>query len=166
MIIILKNNERLIYGNFEFKCSIGLAGRVKNKKEGDKKTPKGTFFLGSLFYRSDRNRRPKTKLTCVKIKKKMGWCDDPSSQTQYNKLIKITNNTRVSHEKLFKKETSYDLLIPINYNTRKPKLGKGSAIFIHLTKNYKKTLGCIALRKKDFLILAKIINKNTKIKIN
>ena len=40
---------------------------------------------------------------------------------------------------------------------------KGSAIFIHLTKNYNPTKGCIALNKKDFLILCKLINKKTKI---
>ena len=43
--------------------------------------------------------------------------------------------------------------------------GNGSAIFIHLTKNYKPTAGCIALSKKDFLVLIKLINKNTKIRI-
>ena len=55
--------------------------------------------------------------------------------------------------------------IPIKYNTRKPKIPKGSAIFIHLTKDFKPTLGCIALEKKDFLILAKLIDKKTKIKL-
>ena len=68
-------------------------------------------------------------------------------------------------EKLFRKNSIYDYLIPLNYNTQKRKLGKGSAIFIHLTKNFKKTLGCIAIKENDFLILARLINKNTKIKI-
>ena len=52
------------------------------------------------------------------------------------------------------------------YNTKDIKPKKGSAIFIHLTKNYGKTLGCIALKKTDFLILLRVINKKTKIKIN
>ena len=89
MIIILINNERLIYDKFEFKCSIGIAGKARDKKEGDKKTPKGTFDLGPLFYRSDRNKKPETKLKCIKIKRNMVWCDDPSSKKNYNKLIKI-----------------------------------------------------------------------------
>ena len=93
----------------------------------------------------------------------MGWCDDVKS-SNYNKLININNTER--HEKLFRKNNSYDLIIPINYNSKKPKKNKGSAIFIHLTKNYKKTLGCVALNKKDLLILLKLINKNTKIKIS
>ena len=66
---------------------------------------------------------------------------------------------------MFRKNTIYDLLIPINYNTKKPIRKKGSAIFIHLTNNYKKTLGCIALKENDLLTILKLIDKKTKIKI-
>jgi len=59
-----------------------------------------------------------------------------------------------------------DLLIPIKYNFKNIVIGKGSCIFIHLTKDYKPTAGCIALKKKDFLIMLKLINNNTKIIIN
>ena len=79
----------------------------------------------------------------------MGWCDDLNDKKNYNKLISTKKKTK--HEKLFRNDNKYDFLIPINYNTKKPVLGKGSAIFIHLTKNYKKTLGCIALKKMIFL---------------
>ena len=82
----------------------------------------------------------------------------------YNSQIKINN--KIKCEKLFRLDHTYDCLIVINYNVKNTKPYKGSAIFIHLTKNYKKTLGCIALKKKDFLILAKLINKKTKIKIH
>jgi len=165
MIIILKNNERLICDDFKFKCVVGKAGKTKNKVEGDKKTPKGTFTLGNLFYRSDRKKKPTTNLKCIKINKTMGWCDDVSSKKKYNKLIKIDKRLKFRHEKLFRKDQVYDYLIPINYNSKNPANGKGSAIFIHLTKNYKKTHGCVALKEKDFLILLKLINKKTKIKI-
>ena len=66
---------------------------------------------------------------------------------------------------MFRRDYKYDYLVPINYNTNNTKIGKGSAIFIHLTKNYLSTAGCIAMNKKDMLILLKLINKNTKIKI-
>ena len=92
----------------------------------------------------------------------MGWCDDINSK-YYNQLMNISN--KIKHEKLFRKDKIYNLVIPINYNTKNPKKNKGSAIFIHLTKNYEKTKGCISLKKKDFLILLKIINKKTLIKI-
>ena len=80
--------------------------------------------------------------------------------------IKINGKTNLKHEKLFRNDSIYDYFIPINYNTNQASLGEGSAIFIHLTKNYKPTAGCIALKKRDLLILLKIINKKTKIKIN
>ena len=93
----------------------------------------------------------------------MGWCDDIRFPKKYNKLIKIEK--KIKHEKLKRKDYKYDLLIPIKYNFKKPTTGLGSCIFIHLTKNYKPTAGCIALKKKDFLIMLKLIKKNSKIKI-
>ena len=71
----------------------------------------------------------------------------------------------IKHEKLYRKDTKYDLIIPIKYNFKKPVLGKGSCIFLHVTKNFKPTAGCIALKKKDFLIMLKLISSKTKIKI-
>ena len=163
MTIILKNKVTLKFDDFYFKCSIGKKGLTKKKIEGDKKTPIGTFSLGDLYYRPDRNLKPLTKLRCVEIKKVMGWCDDIKSKKKYNKIINVSQKLR--HEKLYRKDHKYDLMIVINYNTKNTKLGKGSAIFLHLTDNYKPTAGCIALKKKDFLILLKLINKKTKIKI-
>ena len=93
----------------------------------------------------------------------MGWCDDVSNSKNYNKLININKN--IHHEKLFRKDHKYDLLIPIKYNFDAVVLGIGSCIFIHLTDKYQPTAGCIGLGKKDFLILLKLINKNTRIKI-
>tara|TARA_Y100000996_G_scaffold346615_1_gene284805 strand:+ start:246 stop:740 length:495 start_codon:yes stop_codon:yes gene_type:complete len=163
MTIIVKNKVTLVYDEFTFNCCIGKKGSAKNKVEGDKKTPKGTFSLGNLYYRKDRNPKPLTKLKCIPIKKSMGWCNDVKSKKYYNKLIKI--NKKIRHEKLFRKDYKYDFMLPINYNTKKIKLGKGSAIFLHLSNELKPTLGCIALNRKDFLILIKLINKKTKIKI-
>ncbi len=163
MTIILKNKETLIFDDFIFNCSIGKKGLIKEKIEGDKKTPIGTFSLGNLYYRKDRNIKPQTKLKCIAIKKNMVWCDDVKSKKYYNKLIKVKKNIR--YEKLFRRDSKYDFLIPINYNTKNPKIGKGSAIFIHLSNQLTPTAGCVALKKKDFLILLKIINKNTKIKL-
>ena len=164
MTIVLKNKETLIFEDFIFRCAIGKNGLTKKKLEGDKKTPIGVFSLGNLYYRKDRHQKPITKLKCIPIKIGMGWCNDIKNKKYYNKLIKTDKN--VNHEKLHRRDYKYDFFIPINYNVKKPKIGKGSAIFIHLTKNYKPTLGCISLNKKDFLILIKIINKNTKIKLN
>jgi len=148
MIIFLKNKHTLKVDDFIFKCCVGKCGLTNNKVEGDKKTPKGKFKIGNLFFREDRVNKPITKLKCIKIKNNMGWCDDVNNNENYNKLIKVNKNLR--HEKLFRKDHKYDLLIPIKYNYLKSRVGKGSCIFIHLTNNYKPTAGCIALKKKIF----------------
>ena len=163
MTIVLKNKETLVFDEFSFQCCIGKKGLVKKKIEGDNKTPRGIFSLGNLYYRKDRNPKPLTKLKCIPIKKNMGWCDDIKSKKYYNKLIKINN--KIKYEKMYRKDFKYDFIIPINYNTKNRKIGKGSAIFIHLTKKFKPTLGCVALEKKDFLILVKLISRNTKIRL-
>ena len=162
MRIIVKNNNTLLYDNFKFKCALGERGSTLKKIEGDKKTPKGIYNLGPVYYRKDRISRIDTQLKILKIEKTMGWCDDVNNKN-YNKIIRI--DKKIRHEKLFRKSRIYDILIPINYNTKNIKKKKGSAIFIHLTKKYKKTLGCVAISKKDMLILLKLISKKTKIKI-
>jgi len=163
MTILLKNKHSLIIDDFIFKCCIGKKGVTAKKKEGDYKTPKGTFRIENLYFRKDKIKKPQTKLKCIEIKKNMGWSNDVNYPKKYNKLINTKENYR--HEKLKRNDYKYDLLIPIKYNYNKPVSGKGSCIFIHLTKNYKPTAGCIALKKRDYLIMLKLINKKTKIKI-
>ena len=163
MLIQLKNKDKLIVGGFKFKCCIGKKGLKKHKKEGDKSTPKGIFSLGSFYYRKDRVQKLSTNLKTIAIKKNIGWCNE-SGHKLYNKEIILKK--KIHHEKLYRKDHKYDYLIVINYNMKKNKSNKGSAIFIHLTKNYQPTAGCIAIQKKDFLILMKLISKKSKIKIN
>ena len=163
MKITLKNKYTLKIDDFKFKCCIGKNGLKKNKTEGDKCTPKGIFKLGKLYYRKDRVKKPVTNLKIKDIKKNMGWCND-SKNKLYNQEIKVNKN--IKHEKLFRKDYKYNYILVIEYNTKKIKPNKGSAIFIHLTKNFKPTEGCIALLQKDFLIMVKLINKKSTIKIN
>ena len=92
----------------------------------------------------------------------MGWCDDPYNKN-YNKEIIL--NKEIKGEKLFRESEIYDILIVIKYNIKKIQRFKGSAIFIHLTKNYIPTKGCIALKKNDMLILLKLIKPGDKIRI-
>ena len=162
MQIIIIEKDTLLYDEFKFKCSIGKNGKTTEKIEGDNKTPKGLYTLGPLYYRKDKLPKLSTKLKKIEIMKNFGWCDDVKSKF-YNKPIKTNINVR--HEKLYRNDKKYDLLIPIEYNSKKTKKNKGSAIFLHLTSNYKKTQGCVAIKEKDMLILLNLINKKTKIKI-
>ena len=163
MTIFVKNKHTLQIDEFKFRCCIGKKGSAHNKREGDKKTPKGTYEIENLYFRKDRRIKPSTTLKCIKINKDMGWCDDIRFPKIYNKLFKIKK--KIKHEKLKRKDYKYDFLIPIKYNFNKPVTGIGSCIFIHLTKDYKPTAGCVALKEKDFLIMLKLIRRNSKIKI-
>lgn len=162
MLLELKNKEKLILGDYTFKCSIGKKGLRKNKYEGDKSTPKGTFDLGKIYWRKDRVIKPETKIKCFKIKRRFCWCNDPKS-IKYNKQVDI--KYKFKKEKLYRRDHKYNYILVIEYNSKKIIRGKGSAIFLHLTKNYHKTDGCIAVRKKDFLIIAKLLKPSSKIKI-
>ena len=163
MLIRLKNKDTLLFDDFIFQCSIGKNGITIKKKEGDYCTPTGTFSLKTLYYRPDRVQKPETEIITKKISKNMGWCNDPKNK-KYNSLINIKEKMR--YEKIYRQDHKYNFLIVIDYNLKKPIPYKGSAIFIHLTNNYKPTAGCIALKEKDLLILLKLVNKKTKIKIS
>ena len=161
-MIIVKKTGYLKYKKFKFRCALGKSG-IKNKiKEGDNVTPRGTYKAVKLFYRSDRISRIKTILKKFKIKKNMGWCDDPNSKF-YNKQIKLPSI--FSHETLYRKDNIYDLIIVLNYNLNPVIKRKGSGIFIHITNKYKPTRGCIALKKEDLIKLLSLIKKDTKIKL-
>ena len=163
MLIKLINKDTLIIDDFKLKCCVGKKGIKIKKIEGDKSTPYGTFKLGDVYYRADRLPKPDTKLKCKKIKRYMGWCNDVSNKF-YNKEIKI--NKKIKHEKLFRIDYKYDYFVVIHYNYPNSISGIGSAIFIHLTNDYKPTTGCIGLKEKDLLILLKLVDKKTRIKIS
>ena len=161
MIIHVKNKDTLIIDDFKLKCCIGKNGINSNKKEGDFSTPKGVFNIKKLYFRKDRVGTPKCKIRKKIIKKNMAWCDE-SGHKKYNEEIKVYNKNH--KENLYRDDHKYDYIILISHNELKIP-NKGSAVFIHLTDNYKPTAGCIALKKKDFEILLLLIDKKTKIKI-
>jgi L,D-peptidoglycan transpeptidase YkuD (ErfK/YbiS/YcfS/YnhG family) len=162
-MIIVKNSAHLEYKNLNFRCALGKAGIGVKKIEGDNVTPKGIFKITKIYYRSDKIKNIKTSLKKIEIKKDMGWCDDPNSNF-YNKEIKLPS--KFSHEKLYRKDNLYDLLAVLDYNMNPVIKRKGSAIFIHIaSKSYKKTKGCIALKKKHLIKILSQIKKTTKIKI-
>ena len=162
-MIIINKFGLLKYKNLKFRCALGKAGVGEKKSEGDKITPKGTYKIVRIYYRSDRIKKVTSKFKLIKIKSNVGWCDDPNSKF-YNQEIKLPS--KFSHEKFYRKDEIYDIIVVLDYNTNPTIKNKGSAIFIHITKNkYTKTLGCIALRKTHLIKILTQIDKNTKIKI-
>ena len=138
-------------------------GIGRKRKEGDQITPKGRYNIKFLLYRKDRIKKIKTELKSIAIKKNMGWCDDPSSK-DYNKLIRLP--VSYSHEKLYKNDNTYDIILVLSYNMQPIKKNRGSAIFIHIAnKNFSPTKGCIAIKKYELKRLIKYLNKNSKVNI-
>ena len=163
MHIFIKK-KKLILDKYRIKCAIGKRGIGNKKREGDKITPKGKFKIKTILYRKDRVSSFKSKITKLSIKKDMGWCDDAKSK-KYNKLIKLP--FKGSAEKLYRKDNTYDIILVLNYNLNPIRKGKGSAIFIHVArKNYRNTLGCIAVSKKNLKKIIKKTNKSTIVNIN
>jgi L,D-peptidoglycan transpeptidase YkuD (ErfK/YbiS/YcfS/YnhG family) len=163
-MIYINKSGYLKYKNLKFRCALGKAGIGKKIKEGDNITPKGTYKIIKIYYRKDRIKELVSQIKLIQIKKNMGWCDDPKSK-KYNQLIYLP--TKYSHEKLYRRDNIYDLILVLNYNIKPIIKNKGSAIFIHIArKNYKKTAGCIALEKNNLIKLVLKIQKYTKIKIS
>ena len=157
------NKKYLIFKNYKAKCSIGKRGIGYKKKEGDLITPKGRYRIKYILYRKDRIKRIQTKIKKIIIKKNVGWCDDSNSKS-YNKLIKLPST--FSYEKLYRSDNVYDIILVLNFNMKPIIKHKGSAIFIHVSKsNYKKTEGCVALKKTHLLKILKELKKNTLVKI-
>jgi L,D-peptidoglycan transpeptidase YkuD (ErfK/YbiS/YcfS/YnhG family) len=163
-MIIVKKSGYLKYKKLNFRCALGKAGIRKKEKEGDNVTPKGIFKITKIYYRHNKIKNIKTLIKKIKIKKNMGWCDD-SSSSFYNRQIKLPS--QLSHERLYRNDNLYDLILVLNYNTNPIIKNKGSAIFIHIAKKYyRKTKGCIALSKENLIELVSKIKKKTKIKIS
>ena len=160
---ILINKKYLTYKNYKLKCALGKRGIGCKKKEGDLITPVGKYKIKYILYRKDRIKKIYSKIRTIVIKKNMAWCNNPESK-DYNKLIKLPSD--FSFEKLYKKENIYDIVLVLDYNMSQIIKNKGSAIFIHVAKkNYKKTEGCMALRKIHLLKIIKLLESNTKVKI-
>ena len=157
------NKNYLSFNNYKVKCAIGKRGIGYKKKEGDLITPAGRYIIKYILYRKDRIKKIQTQIKKFEITKNMGWCDDSRSK-KYNKLIKLPSSYK--YEKLYKKENIYDIILVLNYNMSPIIKNKGSAIFIHVAKkNYKKTEGCVALKKIHLLRVLKELKKHTKVEI-
>ena len=163
MHIYVKKNY-LFFNDYKVKCAVGKRGIGIKKAEGDLITPKGEYKIKSILYRKDREKKLNSKIKKNVILKNMGWCDDPKS-TKYNQLINFP--FKYSAEKLYRKDNIYDIILVIEYNMKPIKKNKGSAIFLHITKqNFKRTEGCVAIKKRDLKKIILKLNKKSKLIIS
>ena len=132
-----------------FRCAIGKGGMTEasKKREGDGASPIGAWEMRRVYYRDDKIEAPITHLPLVPIAHSDGWCDDPDDPL-YNRPVTLPY--AASHEKLWREDDVYDIIVELGHNDNPPVPGLGSAIFLHVAKpDYDPTEGCIALAELD-----------------
>jgi L,D-peptidoglycan transpeptidase YkuD (ErfK/YbiS/YcfS/YnhG family) len=150
-------------------CAIGKHGAIaqSDKREGDGKTPLGTFHLRAAYARPDRIANITTGLPFTWLTRQHGWCDDVAHPL-YNKPVMLP--FAASHEALWREDGLYDILITLSHNDAPAVPGMGSAIFLHCGKYdaagaCKPTLGCVAIPKADLLALCAGFTPETSIEV-
>jgi L,D-peptidoglycan transpeptidase YkuD (ErfK/YbiS/YcfS/YnhG family) len=151
-------------GEKRWRCVIGAGGVREDKVEGDGATPVGEYPLRRLYFRNDRLVLPKVRLPARPIGEHDGWCDDPRSSS-YNRLVRVPNEW--SHEKMWREDGLYDLLVVVGYNDDPPEGEWGSAIFLHIARDdMSPTRGCIAFARDDLLDLVPLLGPQTRLRIH
>jgi L,D-peptidoglycan transpeptidase YkuD (ErfK/YbiS/YcfS/YnhG family) len=146
-----------------WRCTLGAGGVREDKVEGDAATPAGEFPLRRIYFRNDRVLLPKVALPARPINKHDGWCDDPRAPT-YNRLVRVPNEW--SHEKMWREDGLYDVVVVIGYNDDPPEGEWGSAIFLHIAReDYGPTQGCIAFSREDLLELLPLLKADTRLRV-
>jgi L,D-peptidoglycan transpeptidase YkuD (ErfK/YbiS/YcfS/YnhG family) len=149
--------------NRRYRCALGRAGIAKDKREGDGATPEGVFPLRLLYYRPDRGEAPQTSLAMQALASNDGWCDAPGD-SQYNRLVRLPYPA--SHEKMWRADGIYDLVLVIGHNDDPPQSGLGSAIFLHLARDdYAPTEGCVAFSRPDFAAILTDLGPDDRVEI-
>ena len=150
-------------GDLRWRCTVGAGGVREDKVEGDAATPVGIFPLRRLYFRNDRLVLPEVRLPARPIDERDGWCDDPRAAT-YNRLVRIPNEW--SHERMWRDDELYDLVVVVGYNDDPPEGEWGSAIFLHLARDdYAPTRGCVAFARQDLLELVALVGPETRLRV-
>ncbi len=133
----------LMAGGLTVPCALGRLGIGRKAREGDGLTPLGRWRAVAAYYRADRLPRPATALPLRALKPDDGWCDDPTDR-RYNRPVRLPFGG--SHERLWRDDRLYDVIVVLDVNLAHPRKGAGSAIFLHIAgAGFPPTAGCIAI---------------------
>jgi len=168
-ILVDTGKQILRIGAQEYPCAIGKNGAIAEQdgREGDGKTPLGTYKVRYGLYRADRITLPPSKLTFWRIHRKDGWCDTPGDPA-YNRPMCLTyaGPHPASAEELWLDDHVYDILIVLGHNDNPPIANMGSAVFLHIAReDYGPTLGCVAISQADMLALVAVLSQDSLVEI-
>lgn len=169
-IIVIKDNDypaaKIIFEGKEYPAVVGKNGAIdlNQKKEGDWKTPVGSFKILGIYYRPDRIEKPDSSLPIFEITVDSIWVNEPTSKLYNQRAGKQDITGGVSHESLFREDHLYDIFLDLDYNRNPAKQGKGSAIFLHVARNEAEpsktpTTGCIAISKRNLMGIITKLNR-------
>jgi len=151
MLVRAGEGWRARFGAHRWRCAVGRDGVRRDKREGDGATPAGRWPLRRVLYRADRLDPPiaGVGLPVAKIGPDDGWCDDPAD-THYNRPVRLPYPGR--HERLWRNDGIYDVVVVLGHNDDPPRPGAGSAVFLHVARpDYAPTEGCVALALDNLL---------------
>lgn len=137
------------WGARRWRCAVGRSGLIAaaGKREGDGATPIGRWPLRRLLFRPDRETPAGLRLPAAAIGPGDGWCDEPGHPA-YNRPVALP--FPASHERLWRDDGLYDLVVVLGHNDDPPQPGAGSAIFLHCARpDWGPTEGCVALAHED-----------------
>lgn len=146
----------------ETNAYVGKNG-IDKTKEGDKRTPTGTFNLTTPFgIKAD----PGAQMAYTKVTKYHYWCGSSSSK-YYNQLVDSRESGREctkSDEHLIDYKGYYNYALFIDYNAEGV-AGKGSCIFLHCKGSKKYTAGCVAISETNMMRILRWAKAGAKIVI-
>jgi len=121
------------------------------KREGDKKSPAGLFYLSSIFGYASVSKIGDSKMPYLHATKNLVCVDDVNSAF-YNRIVDLSTTEKKdwkSHENMRRRDNLYRLGVVVEHNVSPTRKGKGSCIFLHIWRNsHKPTVGCTAMAPK------------------
>ncbi|KQO67742.1 L,D-transpeptidase catalytic domain protein [Methylobacterium sp. Leaf94] len=160
-----RSRGQLLAGAAIIPCALGRSGIVQVKREGDGASPRGTVRLRGGVYRPDHfASRPASPLPLRPSAPGDGWCDDARDR-RYNRPIRLPA-PGVGHERMWREDGLYDLVVDLDHNRGPIRPGRGSAIFLHVARGgFLPTEGCVALRRADLVRLLRRVGPGTRMRI-
>jgi len=134
-----------VFGPWTARVGYNGIARPGKKREGDGRTPSGTYGF-SFFFGVQPDKRfafPFRHAHSFDF-----WDDDPAS-ARYNEWVNARKHNPGTNPEPMHQEPAYDYAAVIAYNTRRTP-GLGSAIFLHVGTGTA-TAGCVSLPRAELL---------------